>query len=236
MQRQVFPAAFRPNHQPRPPLILCGLLRCCVARARKHEKSAPFVKGNLRDQVRGVAKTIDAEPSRISRFAIGTITDQSRAKQRCNRDITVAIWQMKAESRISDGELGVTAVDCVPGKTRVVAEILPVRSTINAFTVRPTQPRNAYAISDFELRIDSFADFLDTTDDLMPRDQRELRIWQFAIDHMKISATNSARIDAHEQLPRARLWPWHIAQLQGLLQLVEDHRAHGLRHVEALKR
>jgi hypothetical protein len=51
------------------------LLSRQVARARKYEKVPPFVKGNLRDEMRGVAKTINAEPARISSFAIGTVTD-----------------------------------------------------------------------------------------------------------------------------------------------------------------
>src|SRR5882724_8208665 len=56
-------------------VLLCGLLRCDVAWPGKHEKVALFVKRNLRDQVRGVAKTINAKTSRAARFAIRTITD-----------------------------------------------------------------------------------------------------------------------------------------------------------------
>jgi hypothetical protein len=38
------------------------------------------MKGNLRDQVGGVTKAINAEPARISGSAIGAITNQSRTK------------------------------------------------------------------------------------------------------------------------------------------------------------
>src|SRR5439155_23889707 len=55
--------------------FLCGLLRCNVTWPRKHEEVAPFIKRNLCDQVGGVAKTINAKPSRVARFAIGTITN-----------------------------------------------------------------------------------------------------------------------------------------------------------------
>jgi len=52
---------------------------------------------------------------------------------------------------------------------------------------------------------------------------------------MKVSAANSASADAHEQLSLLRSWLWHIAQLQRLPKLIENHRAHALRHVKALK-
>src|SRR5262249_59109556 len=65
----------------------------------------------------------------------------------------------------------------------------------------------------------------------MAEDERQLGIWQFAIDHVKIRAANSARADAHEQLSPARLWLCHIAQLQPLRWLLENHRAHGLPYI-----
>src|SRR5207253_5654303 len=117
----------------------CGLLRGAVARSRKYEKVASFVKRNLRDQVRGVAKAIDTEPPRVPRFTIGTITDQSRAKQRRDLDVAVAVRQVKTVSRIGDGEFGVTAVDGVASETRTVTEILPARSAISAVTICPTE-------------------------------------------------------------------------------------------------
>src|SRR5205823_11038737 len=117
--------------------FLCGLLRCDVAWPCKYEEAAPFIKRNLRDQVRGVAKTINAEAARIACFAIGTIPDQPSAEQRRNFDIIVALWQRKTEPRIGDGEFGVAAVDRVASKTRVVAQILPARSTISAVAIRP---------------------------------------------------------------------------------------------------
>jgi hypothetical protein len=65
------------------------------------------------------------------------MANQPGAEQRRNFDIIVALWQMKTESRIGDGEFGVAAVDRVASKTRVVAQILPARSTISAVAIRP---------------------------------------------------------------------------------------------------
>ena len=86
-----------------------GLLCCFVARASEREEFAPFVNRNLRDQMRRVAKTVNAKAPRIAGFAIRSVTDQSRAKQRCNLDIIVTLRQMETVSRIGHGELGVTA-------------------------------------------------------------------------------------------------------------------------------
>ncbi len=76
--------------------------------------------------MRRVAKTINAEPPRVPRFAIGAITDQAGAKQRRNLDIIVTVRQMEAEPCIGDSEFSVTAVYGVASETCVVAEILPV--------------------------------------------------------------------------------------------------------------
>src|SRR5438105_6373879 len=96
---------------------------------------------------------------------------------------------MKTKSRVRDNEFAVTAVDGVASKARPVAKIFAVGPTINTFAVGPAEPRNADAITDFELqsadrgwRIGAFANLFDTTDNLVPQDQRQFRIRQFAID------------------------------------------------------
>src|SRR6185369_13800352 len=143
---------------------------------------------------------------------------------------------METISRIHDGELGVAAIECVPGKTRVIAKILSAGSAIRAIAVGPAEPRDSHAISDCEggsglgaatvgtLRsLPHFTDFFDSSDNLVTENQRQLRIGQFAIDHVEVSAANGAGADPHEQLSPARLRPWHIAQLQGLFRFVENH-------------
>src|SRR6266699_3799396 len=125
---------------------------------------------------------------------------------------------MKTKSRIRDNKLAVTAVDGVAGKARPVAKIFAVGSTINTFAVGPAKPWNANAITDFELwsadrglRIGAFADLFDMADNLVPQDQRQFRIRQFAIDDVKIGPANRARAHTNEQLPRPGLQLQHIA-------------------------
>ena len=71
--------------------------------------------------MRGVTKAINAEFMRISGFAIGTITDQPRAKQRRNLDIIVTVRQMKTEPCICDSEFRITAVDGIAGEASSIA-------------------------------------------------------------------------------------------------------------------
>jgi len=54
---------------------------------------------------------------------------------------------MKTVARIRNDELRVAAVDVVTGELRVFAEIFAVRSTIDAFAIRPAEPRNSDAIT-----------------------------------------------------------------------------------------
>jgi hypothetical protein len=217
-----------------------GLLCCIVARPSEHEEFAPFVECNLPDQMRGVAETINAKAPRIPRFAIGSVTDQSGAKQRRNLDVIVTLRQMETVARVRDGELGITAIDRVTGKPRVIAKILSTGSAIRAIAIGPAKPRDPHAIADCEdgsglgaaivgtLRsLPHFAYLFDFSDNLVTENQWQLRIGQFAIDHVKVSATNRAGVDSHEQLSPTRLRLRHIAQLQGLFRPVENHRAHG---------
>ncbi len=145
---------------------------------------------------------------------------------------------MKTVSRIRDSELGVTAIDRVTGKARVIAKILSAGPAIRAITIGPAKPRDSHAISDSECGSAAtvgtlrslphfFADFFNLSDDLVTGNQRQFWIGQFAIDHMKVSAANRAGANADEQLSPARLRLWHITQLQGSFRFVENHGTHG---------
>src|SRR2546428_2395182 len=97
---------------------------------------------------------------------------------------------MKTKPRVRHGELRVTAVDRVAGELRVVAKILARRSTINAITIRPAEPRDSDTIANFKTA--SPARTFDASDDLVTENQRQLRIGQFAVDNVKIGAADRA--------------------------------------------
>src|SRR5947208_7523404 len=111
---------------------------------------------------------------------------------------------MKTVPRIGNGQLGVTAVDGVTGKAAVIAKILSAGSAIRAIAVGPAKPRDSHAISDCEVRV-FITDLFHAADNLVTENQRQFRIGQFSIDHVKVSAANRAGADAHEQLSFAWL-------------------------------
>src|SRR5207244_12167297 len=97
-----------------------------------------------------IAKSIHAKASRIACFAIGSITDQPRTKQRSSLHIVVMPGQMKTESCIHDGEFGVTAVDGIACEARAIAEILPARPAKGTVAICPPEPPNATAMANLE--------------------------------------------------------------------------------------
>src|SRR5260370_9480576 len=95
-----------------------------VARSRESENFLFLVKCHLRDQVRGVAESVNAEPTRVAGFAIGTIAEHSGTKQRRNSrlrqgrfggqvDIEKFVWETKTKSRVGCAELCVAPIDPV---------------------------------------------------------------------------------------------------------------------------
>ena len=58
--------------------------------------------------------------------------------------------------------------------------------------------------------------------------QRQLWMWQFTVNDMKIGAAHCACRNSHEQLSPRRRGFRHPAQLQRLSWLLENHGAHCL--------
>jgi hypothetical protein len=134
---------------------------------------------------------------------------------------------MKTKSRIGDNEFRVTALDGVPGETRAVTQVFPVRSTIKAFAIGPSKPWNADAIANFKLRIYFFSDLFDSTNNLVTWYEREFWIRQFAIDHVKIGPAHRARRYSHKELSLGQSWFLYIAELERLPRLIQNHSTHG---------
>src|SRR5260370_34186310 len=100
--------------------------------------------------------------------------------------------------------------------------------------VGPREPGNYRAVSacecqnrtsPFQCRI-RLTDRLDTADNLVAENQRQLWIRQFAVDNMKIGPANGAHADPNEQLSPARLRSWIITQRERRSNFFQDHRAH----------
>ncbi len=152
----------------------------------------------MRDQMRSVAKPVNAQTASLPGFAITAITNETGAKERRCLHIAVSIRQVKAKPCVGGCILGVTAIDGVTGETRVVAEIFPMRSAVRALAIGPAQPGNAHAIANLKFWIRLLADLLNTPYDLVAGDQRQLRFGQLAINHVKICATHGAGRNPHQ--------------------------------------
>src|SRR5207253_1201013 len=147
---------------------------------------------DLRNQVRGIAESVDAESFRVTSLSIRTIAEHSGTEQWCYFNIVVVIRQTKTVSRVGNGELGIPAVDVVTGKLGAVAKILVVRSTISAIA------DFELLIVDCRLLIDRLCDLLDASDNLMAENERQFRIVELAVNDVKIGPANCAGIDRNE--------------------------------------
>src|SRR5215469_8857528 len=145
-----------------------------VAGACEREDSPPLMASDLRDDVRGSAKSIDAKPWRVSRHAQTAIADEARAHERRGVRVIEDRWDRKAVCGVGNRVLRISAVDVVPGELGVLAEILAAASAVDARAVDPSQPRHADAIARGE-GVDAFTRLLDDADDLMSEHERQFR-------------------------------------------------------------
>ncbi len=72
-------------------------------------------------------------------------------------------------------------------------------------------------------------DRLDPADDLVTRDDRQLRIGQLAVDDVQVGAADAAGLDAQPDLPGAGIRIGPILEREPLAGPPQHHRAHAAR-------
>src|SRR6476661_3237491 len=85
-------------------------------------------------------KPVQAQPCGVSRHSQRSIPDETGAEERSRLSITKARWDSEAVTLVSDGVLGVTAIDLVAGEPRPIAQIFPASATEETLAAGPTQP------------------------------------------------------------------------------------------------
>src|ERR1700730_3239038 len=105
---------------------------------------------DLRDDVGGGAKAVDAGQPPIAGNAQGAVTDEAGAHQRRRLDVAVALVDRKAIALVGDGQLGIAAVELVDGEAGTVAAIPAARAAILANPAGPAEPRHADPVADPE--------------------------------------------------------------------------------------
>ena len=95
----------------------------------------------------------------------------------------------------------------------MIAKIFAVLHAIGADAAGVTEPGNADAFTHRQ-GFDANTDRIDPTDYLVARDDRQMGIWQFAVDDMQVGATNAASQDLDANLARSRMPVGEIGPFQ----------------------
>jgi hypothetical protein len=98
---------------------------------------------------------------------------------------------------------GVAAIASAPGKGWCIAEVLTTATAIGAAATSAPQPRHPHPIAN-ALRGDVASHHIDNADHLVAGNNRVTRLWQFAIDEMKIGATHATSLHPDANLVRPR--------------------------------
>jgi hypothetical protein len=133
----------------------------------------------------------------------------------------------KAVAGISDRVLGVATIDLVTGKPRGIAQVLLPGHAVPAPRTGVAEPGNADPLAGPE-PVHAATGLRHLADDLVARDERQLRVGQLAIDHVQVGAAHRAGLDPEEDLPGARLRHRQLGKAQRFARSVEKHRSlHG---------
>src|SRR6516165_11225358 len=120
---------------------------------------------------------------------------------------------------------GIAAVARVSREQRPVAEIFPSLPAIPAMPAGLAKPGNTDAPANLK-SCGVTAHHVDSPDDFVAGDNRKLRIWQLAVDDVKIGAAHAAGGDANPYLPRSRLGIRPLDQLERLALTFQHHCTH----------
>ncbi len=108
----------------------------------------------------------------------------------------------------------------------MIAEIFAVLHAIGADSAGVTEPGYADALTHPQA-FDTRSNCIDPTDDLVARDDRQMRIWQFAVHDMQVGATDAASRDLDANLARPRMPVGEIGPFQRRSEFPEHHCLHG---------
>src|SRR6266540_2581232 len=197
-----------------------------VASAREREDALARVARELRDDVACRAESVQAEPLGVAHGSPGAVADEAGAEERRGLGIGIAVRDREGVPRVHHGCLREASVEVVPGEARPLAQILAPRAAGAADAARPAEPRDADAVAGRE-PTGARAECLDPPHHLVPEDERQLGMWQLAVDDVEVGAADAARGDLDPELPRSRDGEGKVRLGERRPQGGEDHRAHG---------
>ena len=134
----------------------------------------------------------------------GAIADQPGAEQRRHLRIAGLACHRETKSLIGERVLLVAAIDVVTGEACRRAQVLAPRSAEPTLAAGPAEPGHAHAIA-FAEPLDVQSGGGDTPDDLVPRNDGQVRLRQLPVHDVQIGAAYAASPDPHQDLARSGL-------------------------------
>ncbi len=199
--------------------------RRLVAGPDEGEDALSAVAGDLHHDMGGGAETIKSEAQPFSGQAQAAVADRASTEERRHLEIVPAGRQLKAEARVGDHPLGVSAIELVPREAGVGAEVLLAPTAVLTGVVDPAEPGHAHSHTDLD-RLHSVAYGVDDPYDLVTGYQGQLWIGELTVDNVKVGPADGAGIDGDSHLTGARLGDGQLDRSQRPLRLLENHRAH----------
>src|ERR1700732_2832941 len=146
----------------------------------------------------GRAEAVDTKPRGVSRHHQRAPADQARAQQRRDRDIVTILAEREGIAGIGDGVRGETAIPCIAGEERTIAQIFHALLAEAADTAGVSKPRDADAVADL-VRGNVWAEQFDTADDFVAGNYRIFDAGQLGVDDVKVGPAYaaSAHLDAN---------------------------------------
>jgi len=177
----------------------CESLRGGNSRSGKSEYGSSLPLGDLRDDVSRSAEAIKSELFTGPCDHQRTPADQSCAKQRGKCHVISSLTEWKREPRIGNRRRRETTVTREAGEDRVITEIFLIPDAIRTHAAGMAKPRNTDSLANTE-SLNTRSKRVDPANNFMARDDRNLRVWQFAIDDVQIGAANATNGHLHADL------------------------------------
>ncbi len=162
------------------------------------------------------------------------MTDQSRAQQRRRFDVREVVGNSKAVVRIGHRILRIAAVDLITREPRRIAEIFTAFPAVAAVAARVAEPWNADPLTRLEVCAGSQG--RNMPHNLMAGDDRQLRLFEIAVDNMQVGTAHTTSGDLDQHLASAGHGNRHLKRAQLLTGSFHHHGFHEASHTHGSRR
>jgi hypothetical protein len=146
-----------------------------VSWPRKGEHRPSLPPRHLRQDMGRSAKPVQSKLSAVSRDHERTPADQAGTEQRRKRRIVAGFAKRECKPRVGDRRGRKAAITGKTGEKRVVTKVFAIAQAVATDTTGMAEPGNADALADPKV-FHPGTDRIDTSDDLVAGDDRQLRI------------------------------------------------------------